>query len=129
MLKPHCYFEILRNEKLFQLIWKQVFPENLYWVETKSITALKGTSILPSQVQAGMSQLPLKEQMIHQEKPELWNIQLRWRGTMWLGLSSFHPVTLNYEHLLVESHRCLRELNIFKRQGRHLNTLWKSWAN
>lgn len=47
MLKPHCYFEILRNDKLFQWIWKQVFPENLYWVlvfvPTKSITALTGT--------------------------------------------------------------------------------------
>lgn len=43
MLKPHCGFEILRNEKLFQPIWKQVFPENPNWVETKSISALKGT--------------------------------------------------------------------------------------
>lgn len=130
MLKPHCRFVILRNEKLFQPIWKQMFPENLCWVRLRVLQPLKAPCIYTTNWSTSRNvTVPPKEQMIHKEKPGLLNTQVRLSGTMWLASLFFHCLTLDYEHLLVESHRCLREGNIFQRQGRHLNTLRKSWAN
>lgn len=105
MLKPHCGFEILRNEKLFQPIWKQVFPENPYWVETKSISALKGTLHLYYQLkhkEECHSTTEGGDDPSGEARAFEYTAEANWDNVV--GLSSFHPVTPDYEHLLVESH-------------------------
>lgn len=104
-----------------------MFPENLYWVEKKSSTALKGTLQLHYQLKCKQECHCATEGADNQSgeaRAFEYTPEVKWDNVV--CLSSFHPVTLNYKHLLAESHRCLRELKIFIRQGRHLNTLWKS---
>lgn len=106
MLKPHYYCEILKNEKLFQLIQKQVFPENLF-------TALKGTLHLYYQLQCKQECHSTTEGADEPSgEARAFEYTAEAKQDNVVGLSSFHPVTLDYEHLLVESHRCLR--------GKHL---------
>lgn len=131
MLKPHCSFEILRNKKLFHWIWKQVFPESLYGVlvlvSRKSIAALAGTLHLYCQAKCLRechSSTAAAGDPSGEGRALDYTAEAKWDSVG--GFSSFHPGTLNYKHLMAESHTCLRELNIFKRQGRHLNTLWNS---
>lgn len=99
MLKPHCYFEILRNKKLFQWIWKQVFPENLYgvlvFVSRKSITALTGTLHLHCQAKClGMSQQHWRSSDPSGEGRAFdYTAEAKWDSVG--GFSSFHPGTLN----------------------------------
>lgn len=104
-----------------------MFPENLYGVETKSITAFTGTLHLYCQLKCQQechTSTEGADDPSGKARAFDHTAEVEWDNVG--GVSSFHPGTLNYEHLLAESHKCLRELNIFKRQDRHLNTLWKS---
>lgn len=112
-------------------MWKQEFPENLYWVlvfvSRKSITALTGTLHLycqPKCLGECHSSTEGADDPSGEGRAFDHTAEAKWDNVG--GFSSFHPGTLNYEHLSAEPHKCLRELNLLKRQGRHLNTLWNS---